>query len=303
MNKPLVSIITITRNRGALLKRCIDSVLTQTYTNIEHIVVDGASTDNTDEVIASFCDNRLNFVKLESNWPIIETINYGVKLSKGKYITFLDSDDEYLPSKIEKQVKLIESLPEEYGMVYCWMTYYDNTTHKFIREHACKLRGYVGDETVEKPAVSGTPTFMFRREAFIKSGGWQLHGIVADFEFGARFTQTWAVDYVPESLVNVYENHGYQRMTTKGYYQDTHRKHIIFYEYMLSAFDNVFSKHPKKKRYHLNALCRHYAAIGEYRNSFRICKNLVSIHQFTMAGKSLIRTILIAFKNFKYGEC
>ena len=64
MEPPLVSVITITRNRGKLIGRCIQSVLNQTYTNIEHIVVDGASDDETDEVVANFKDERLKYIKL-----------------------------------------------------------------------------------------------------------------------------------------------------------------------------------------------------------------------------------------------
>jgi glycosyltransferase involved in cell wall biosynthesis len=108
MEKPLVSVVTITRNRGNLLGRCIKSVLEQTYNNIEHIVVDGASDDNTDETVGSFKDERLHFIKLETNWPIKETIDHGISLCKGKYITFLDSDDEYLPEKYEEIFSILE---------------------------------------------------------------------------------------------------------------------------------------------------------------------------------------------------
>lgn len=118
MEQPLVSVITITRNRGKLIGRCIQSVLNQTYKNIEHIVVDGASDDETDEVVASFKDERLKYIKLDSNWSIAKTINYGVAQSAGEFITFLDSDDEYLSTKVEKQLNKIQTLPKEYGMVY-----------------------------------------------------------------------------------------------------------------------------------------------------------------------------------------
>ena len=67
MNAPLVSVITITRNRAKLIGRCIQSVLNQTYKNIEHIIVDGASTDETDDVVGSFKDERLRYFKLETN--------------------------------------------------------------------------------------------------------------------------------------------------------------------------------------------------------------------------------------------
>ena len=106
MEKPLVSVITITRNRCDLIGRCINSILTQTYTNIEHIVVDGASTDETAEVCRTFADkdSRFHYLRLDTNEPIPQTIMKGFAISKGDYVTFLDDDDEYLPTKIEKQL-------------------------------------------------------------------------------------------------------------------------------------------------------------------------------------------------------
>ena len=264
MGQPLVSVITITRNRGKLIGRCIKSVLNQSYKNIEYIIVDGASEDNTDDVINSFHDSRIRFIKLKSNWPIVKTINYGVEISNGKYITFLDSDDEYLPSKVEKQVKLIESLSPDFGMVYCWMTYYDERTREIDHIHKCDLRGFVGDEVIERPKVSGTPTFMFRRDAFVENGGWRDNiGIISDFEMAARFCQKWKVDYVPESLINVYVNHSTQRMSDDINSKEFHRNHIIFEEYFLAQFKDAFDRRPEYRAPHLYALVQHNSAIGE----------------------------------------
>lgn len=78
----MVSIITITRNRAKLIGRCIGSVLSQSYHNIEHIVVDGASDDNTGDVIASFVDDRLKYLKLDSNWSLEKTYKYGTSNAK-----------------------------------------------------------------------------------------------------------------------------------------------------------------------------------------------------------------------------
>lgn len=72
MTGPLVSIITITRNREKLIQRAINSVLRQTYSNIEYIIVDGASTDNTSRVVHSIPDDRIKFIELKENfadWP------------------------------------------------------------------------------------------------------------------------------------------------------------------------------------------------------------------------------------------
>ncbi len=253
MEQPVVSIVTITRNRGNLLGRCISSVLGQTYKNIEYIIVDGASEDNTDEVVASFKDVRLHYIKLESNWPIKETLDYGVSLCKGKYITFLDSDDEYKPEKIEKQVRLIESLPEDYGLVYCWMTYYDNDTHKVLKIHDTALRGDVRDEVIGDSVISGTPTLLFRLDVFKKNGGWKTVdeiGIASDWEMCARACQITKVDFVAESLVNVYVNHGSVRQSEGAYYAQFYERCIKYHTYFLSAFASNFKRRPELKFNH-----------------------------------------------------
>lgn len=253
MEQPLVSVITITRNRGNLIGRCIKSVLNQTYKNIEYIIVDGASDDNTDEVVASFKDKRLHYVKLETNWPIKETLDHGISLCNGKYITFLDSDDENLPEKIEKQVTLIESLSDEYGLVYCWMTYFDNQTKQVLSIHKPELRGDVRDEVIGEPVISGTPTLMFRCELLRKLDGWKSPdeiGIISDWELCARACQITKVDYVPESLVNVYENHGSIRQSDKAYYEKFAKSTFKFSKYFLSHFEENFKRRPDQIFYH-----------------------------------------------------
>lgn len=294
-NQPLVSVITITRNRGKLLGRCIKSVLGQTYHNIEHIVVDGASTDETDDVISSFNDDRLRFVKLNSNWSIAKTINYGVEISKGKYITFLDSDDEYKPEKVEKQLFKMQSLPEEYGMVYCWMTYYDQVTRKVLRKHQPTVKGDVSIDVVAEPVVSGTPTYFFRRNAFAETGGWKEKdeiGIVSDWELAARFCQKWKVDYVPESLINVYVNHGAERMSDKTYYKDLLKRQIQFEHYFLSEFKDVFESEPSKACNHWFTLSKAYMLRGEYKKAWPYFMKLMR-YRHSLRDLSLIPYCLI----------
>lgn len=294
MEQSLISIITVTRNRGALLKRCIDSILGQTYQNIEHIIVDGASTDNTDEVIASYSDKRLIYIKLETNLSVPESAYIGFTKSKGKYITFLDSDDEYLPTKIEKQYQLIENLPIDYGMVYCWMSYHDDKTNKLLKIHKPQLRGFVGDETVEKPVVSGTPTFFIKRYVFQELGGWRNDtGIISDWEFSARLCQKWKVDYVPESLVNVYINHEYQRMSDSAYYSNYYQNSILFHNHFLHEFNDIFEKYPKKKKYHLEALVNNYFYTSQYKAGWEKYFELLKIG---FSFKNLIRPFYVIFR-------
>jgi len=103
--KDLVSIIMPSYNTARFIGETINSVLSQTYTNWELIIVDDCSTDNTDEVVGSFLsDERIRYLKNEKNSGAAVSRNYALREAKGKWIAFLDSDDIWLPEKLEKQI-------------------------------------------------------------------------------------------------------------------------------------------------------------------------------------------------------
>ncbi|TAM36219.1 glycosyltransferase family 2 protein [bacterium] len=106
---PLVSVIIPTYNRAHLIGRAIKSVLAQTYTNLEAIVVDNASSDNTAEVVNSISDGRLKFIRHDVNKGPAASRNTGLRNSRGDYITFLDSDDEWFPQKTALQLDVFKS--------------------------------------------------------------------------------------------------------------------------------------------------------------------------------------------------
>lgn len=108
-NKPLISIITPIFNGEKYILETIHSVLNQTYTNWEMIIVDNKSTDNSIEVIKTVCDDRIKIIYLEYNsGGPARPRNIGLTNAKGEYIAFLDADDVWLPNKLEKQVELLE---------------------------------------------------------------------------------------------------------------------------------------------------------------------------------------------------
>lgn len=299
MGLPLVTIFTITRNRCDLLPRAMKSILGQTYSNIEYIIIDSASTDNTEEVVKSFSDNRIRYIKLTENKSFGACINMAFELSTGKYVTELDDDDEYVLDKIEKQVTLFESLPEEYGMVYCWMTYFNSLTGEKINIFKTELRGYVYDDVVEKPTVSGTPTLLVRRDVFYRIGGYKEEaeiGVESDFEFAARICKYYKVDYVPESLVNVFINHGHIRMSDNGYYKDQIERDVKYSKHFLDEFKDAFERHPERAVPHLYLYAKSLMMLGHFKEAFPFYLKLI---RYRRTFKDIVLIPYCAYKFIK----
>ena len=105
----MISVILPTYNRRALTLRAIESVLKQTHADLECIVVDDASADDTAQHVRRIADPRVRYVRLEKNGGACAARNAGMALAKGAYIAFQDSDDVWRPDKLEKQLRLIES--------------------------------------------------------------------------------------------------------------------------------------------------------------------------------------------------
>jgi len=121
MNKnPTVSVIIPTYNRAHLVGRAIQSVLNQTYKDFELIIIDDGSTDNTENIIKEFQkkDKRTKYIKHNKNKGGSAARNTGIKAAKGEYIAFQDSDCEWLPEKLGKQIKIFKRASPEIGVVY-----------------------------------------------------------------------------------------------------------------------------------------------------------------------------------------
>jgi glycosyltransferase involved in cell wall biosynthesis len=114
---PKVSVIIPTYNRALLLREAIQSVLDQTFQDFEIIVVNNYSIDNTIDVVKSFEDERIKVINIRNNGIIAKSRNRGLKESRGNYLAFLDSDDRWLPEKLEIQVEYLRN-HLEYHLVY-----------------------------------------------------------------------------------------------------------------------------------------------------------------------------------------
>jgi glycosyltransferase involved in cell wall biosynthesis len=106
---PLISIVIPTYNHAHFLGKAIQSVLDQTYTNWELLIIDNHSEDQTDKLVNDFRNNKIKLLKIHNNGVIAASRNMGIYVAKGEWVAFLDSDDSWYPRKLEQCMKLIES--------------------------------------------------------------------------------------------------------------------------------------------------------------------------------------------------
>ncbi len=208
-NKPVVSVIIPTYNRADLLGRAIRSVLIQTYTDFEIIVVDDASTDNTTDILKSINDPRIRIIRHETNKGGAAARNTGIKASRGKFIAFQDSDDEWLFEKLEKQMKIIEGLGNDFGVVYCGFLLWNGRTAKYIPNHDLEnTDGDISKQILHRSFI-GTPTVLIYRELFDKVGFFdERMPRLQDWELMIRLSKMCRFYLINEPLVMAYSTPG-----------------------------------------------------------------------------------------------
>lgn len=203
-----VSVIIPSYNYGRFISEAIGSALSQTLTPAEIIVVDDGSVDDTADIVAGFGD-AVRYVRQE-NAGVCVARNRGVEESSGELIAFLDADDIWEPTKLEKQAELFERDPRT-GLVHCGMREFDNDTGRTIALHTAGMEGEVADQLLlwENAAVnvSGS-SIMVRRKAFDAVGGFDPRQKCGeDWDLCYRIARRYRVGFVQESLVN-YRSHG-----------------------------------------------------------------------------------------------
>ena len=135
LGNPRVSVVIPTRNRASLLLRAVKSVLNQTFRDFELIIVDGGSSDGTREALEPFLrDPRVRYFFKENGGAGADR-NFGIHHAVADYVALLDSDDEWLPEKLEKQMMIYEKNPTV-DTVFCWLLRIDETAHY---EHVMKV--------------------------------------------------------------------------------------------------------------------------------------------------------------------
>jgi glycosyltransferase involved in cell wall biosynthesis len=169
VKNPTVSVIIPTHNRAKLIGKAIKSVLNQTYQDFEIIIVDDGSTDNTEETVKSFNNFKIRYISHSNNRGISAARNTGIRASRGKYIALLDSDDEWLPEKLDQQIKVFQNASSEVGVVCSWSYNIDEKGNYISKRCLPKKDGYIYEDLLSTDPIS-VPTVLIRKECFHRVG-------------------------------------------------------------------------------------------------------------------------------------
>ncbi|WP_199453853.1 glycosyltransferase family 2 protein [Marinobacter sp. bablab_jr008] len=195
--QPLVSVVIATYNMGQYLPLAIDSVLNQTWTNLEVVVVDDGSEDDTREQMKKYGgDPRVRYIPTENKGQP-QAKNRGLQEAKGDFIAFCDADDLWQPHKLEVQIPCFDN--EDVGVVYSEVSYIDQHGEPVDKETPYeRYSGVVTDKLVIKNFVP-FGTAVIRRSCMEEDGAFDEDlpmGI--DWDLWLRYSMNWQFQYVPD---------------------------------------------------------------------------------------------------------
>tara|TARA_Y100000590_G_scaffold53175_1_gene55698 strand:- start:667 stop:1569 length:903 start_codon:yes stop_codon:yes gene_type:complete len=198
---PFFSVVIPTYNCADLLNRSLLSVFAQTYKNFEIIVVDNSSTDNTNDVLRSFKDDRLSVIKVNNNGIIAYSRNKGINSSKGQWIAFLDSDDVWSPNKLDKVYSVINLNPEIILVCHDEWSFISNVRKNYL--HYGPAGKDIYERLLFKSNCLSTSAVCINKEIAINTGGFseKIKFITAeDYEYWIRLSRKGEFYFINEAL-------------------------------------------------------------------------------------------------------
>ena len=226
-NRPLISVIMSEYNTDTdLLKNSIKSIINQSYDNFELILIDDNSCNNVENIVKDFSDSRIKLYMNNENMGLVYSLNRALKLSQGKYIVRMDTDDYSYKDRLKKQVDFIEK-SNQYSVVGCNCDYY-NGKEKWGRTN------YEGEVTL-KQILNGSPlihpSIIAKREDLLKVGGYPNYKRCEDYALWIEmFSKGYKMYNMKEILLryhldmNDYKKRGYA--TRKDFYRMLKEQYI-----------------------------------------------------------------------------
>jgi glycosyltransferase involved in cell wall biosynthesis len=208
--RAFVSVVLPTFNRAGTLLRSARSVLNQSHRDLELIIVDDGSTDETHDIVDAISDSRLRYIKFDRNCGQSVARNAGIAASRADLIAFQDSDDVWLPRKLERQLSVLFAERELAG-VYCDLWRRNISGESFLDQAPDLTFGALFDRrpTLYQSFGVGIQTCLLHRQPLVDSGAFKENlRCMEDLELILRLVRKYRLRRIPEALVEYYESEG-----------------------------------------------------------------------------------------------
>lgn len=200
-NIPKVSIIMPTFNGEKFIKQAIDSILKQTFTNFEFLILDGGSTDNTIQIIKNYKDHRISLIEAEGqHLTLVDSLNLGIDLSRGEYIARMDCDDISKPDRLKKQVRFMD-LNKNIGICGSWTIIFGKKIKSLskcpIKPESIKINLLFSNPIVH-PSIIMRKSLLKQHNLYYDKN----YKAAEDYEFWFRCSKYFDLANIPEPLLN-----------------------------------------------------------------------------------------------------
>jgi len=225
--KPVISVLMPVFNAAPFLREAIESILHQTFSGFEFIIINDGSTDSSKEIILSFQDPRIRYIENETNLKLIATLNKGINLCSGKYIARMDADDISLPDRLKLQVEFMESNPE---IALCGTGFQ-------IMGRSDQISGFAANNDEIRIRMLHQvqllhPSVLLRRESLLQKNIMfdpdYIHA--EDYDFFVRIAENYKVANIPGVLVK-YRVHDANISNIHGEIQNENTKKVIIRQF------------------------------------------------------------------------
>lgn len=296
---PTVSVLLATSNRPDMVSRAIQSVLDQTFQDFELIVVDDGLERRAEDVVTQFADNRITYIKHDTQRGCAGSRVTGINASRGRYIAYLDDDDTWESNKLELQVRALESAPEDVGFSFTAVTQvFDNHVN------ITKVPDGIGDyyeAALQKFNGFLSVTLMFKRSVFDAVGmpnpDYPSH---TDIEYILRVAKQFRGIGINQPLTRVNSKTDHAHMGTD------YTNRIRGREMLLEQYADAFAQRPKTYAKHVAKLAWFYRSNAQYGHArknylkaFQLhFKTVYLLHYLSMWGNGFGYRLFRAIKVF-----
>lgn len=202
---PLVTVVAVCYNHERFVEECLEGIRCQSYPSIQLIIMDDSSTDLSVSIIENWIKSKhvnCQFITHKENLGLCKTLNQALTMIEGKYVSFLSTDDVWLPDFITKNVEILEGNPDDAGLVYGNSYLIDESGDllpKLRKENNHHPQGYVLKEFLDKSFIA-TNAVLIRSSCFRVVGNYDESLFYEDFDMWTRLLAAFKVVYCPEIL-------------------------------------------------------------------------------------------------------